>query len=65
MPGAGAVGPDRGLLVSLASVAAVAAGFGEGGVGPVADAGTESILGLLEQPPTVDAKPTLPASQSS
>lgn len=62
--GAGAVGPDRGLAVRLASVAAVAARFGDG-VGPVADAGTESIRGLLEHAPTVDAKPTLPASQSS
>ncbi len=65
MCGPGAVGPDCGLLVRLASVATGAAGFGEGGVGPVADAGAESIRGLLEQPPTVAAKPTLPASQSN
>lgn len=63
--GAEAVGPDVGLVVRLASVAPVAARFGEGGLGPVADAETESICGLLEQAPTVDAKPTLPASQSS
>ena len=63
--GAGAVGPDTGLVVRLASVASVAARFEEGGRGPVADAGTESIRGLLEQPLTVDAKPTLPASLSS
>jgi hypothetical protein len=63
--GAGAVGADSGLVVTLASVAAVAARFGEGGLGPVADAETESVRGLLEQAPTVDAKPTLPASQSS
>jgi hypothetical protein len=65
MLGAGAFGPDSGLVVRLASVAAVAARFGEAGLGPVADAETESIRGLLEQAPTVDAKPTLPARQSS
>jgi hypothetical protein len=60
----GAVGPDRGFVVRLASVAAVAARFGDG-VGPVADAGTESIRVLLEQVLTIDAKPTLPATNSS
>jgi hypothetical protein len=60
----GAVGPDRGVVVRLASVAAVAARFGDG-VGPVADAGTESIRVLLEQALIIDAKPTLPATQSS
>jgi hypothetical protein len=59
--GAGAVGPDSGL----GSVVPVAARFGDGGIGPVAGAETESIRGLLEQAPTVDAKPMLPASQSS
>jgi hypothetical protein len=63
--GAEAVGPDDGLVVRLALVAPVAARFGEGGLEPVADAETEPIRGSLEQAPTVDAKPTLPASQSS
>jgi hypothetical protein len=58
--GAGAVGPDSGL----GSVVPVAARFGAG-VGPVADAETASTRGLLAQAPTVDAKPMLPASQSS
>jgi len=58
--GAGAVGPDSGP----GSVVPVAARFGAG-VGPVAGAETESIRGLLEQAATVDAKPMLPASQSS
>jgi hypothetical protein len=65
MCGPGACGPDCGIPIRLASVAAVAAGFGEGVDGPAADAGTESIRGLLEQPLTVAAKPTLPASQSN
>jgi hypothetical protein len=61
MRGPGAAG----LLVRPASVAALAAGCGVGEVGLVPDAETESIRGLLKQPPTVDATLTLPASQSS
>ncbi len=62
--GAEVVGPDGGIVVKLASVAPVAARLGEGGLGPVADAETESIRGSPEQAPT-DAKPMLPASRSS
>ena len=51
-----------GLVVMLAAVADVAAGFGaEGGFGVVAG----SVRALLAQAPTIDAKPTLPASRSS
>jgi hypothetical protein len=63
--GAEAVVPDGGLVVRLASVAPVAARLGEGGPNPVADAEAESIRGVCEQAPTVAAKPTLLASQSS
>jgi hypothetical protein len=60
------MGPGGGLVVRLAPVADVTAGFGgDCGLGPVADAEPESTGGLLEQAPTVDAKPTLPVSQSS
>ena len=61
--GAEVVGPS-GLVVRLAPVADVAAGF-EGALGPVADAETESIRVLLEQALTIDAKPTLPANRSN
>jgi len=55
-----------GLVIRLASVGPVAAGFGvEGGLGVVAGAEAEPIGALLEQAPTVAAKPTLLASQSS
>jgi hypothetical protein len=63
--GAEIVGPDGGLAVRPAWVDPVAARFGEGGPGPVADVETASVRGLLEQAQAVDAKPTLPASQSS
>ncbi len=57
---------DGGLVVGLESVADVAAGFEvEVCLGPVSDADPESILVLLEQAPTADAKPTLPASRSN
>jgi hypothetical protein len=60
------MGPSGGLVVRLAPVADVAAGFGvEGGRGPVADAETESICALLEQALTTDAKLMLLASRSS
>jgi hypothetical protein len=60
------MGPDGGLIVRLAPVADVAAGFVvEGGLGPIAEAETKSIRALLEQALTIDAKPTLPASRSS
>ena len=59
-------GPRGGLVIRLAPLADVAAGFGvEGGLGPVADAETASIRALLEQALIIDAKPTLPASRSS
>ena len=54
------------VVVRLAVVVDVAAGVGaEGGVGPVADAETESIRLVPEQALTMDATPTLPASPSS
>ena len=60
------MGPSGGLVVRLAPVADVAAGFGvEGGLGPLADAETGSIRVLFEQAPTMAAAPTLPASPSS
>ena len=60
------MGPGKGLVIRLAPVADVAAGFGvKGGLGPVADAETEPIRVLLEQALTIDAKPTLPAIRSS
>jgi hypothetical protein len=60
------MGPAGGLVVWPAPVADVAAGFGvEGGLGPVADAETESTRALLEQALTIDARPTLPASRST
>jgi hypothetical protein len=60
------VGAGGGLLVRLELVVDVAAGFAvEGGLGPVADAETESIRVLLEQALTTDATPALPATWSS
>src|SRR5450755_4405886 len=60
------VGPGNWLVVRLAPVADVAAGFGlESCLGPVADAETESIRVLLAQALTMAATPTPPASRSS
>jgi hypothetical protein len=60
------MGSGGGLVVRLAAVADVAAGFGvEGGRGAVADAETESIRASLGQALTIDAKVTVPASRSS
>jgi hypothetical protein len=60
------MGASGGPVVRLAPVADVAAGFGvEGSFGPVAGAETGSVRVSLEQPPTMAAAPTLPASPSS
>lgn len=60
------LGSGGGLVVRLAPLAVVAAGFGvDGGRGAVADAETEFICALLEQALTIDAKLMLPASRSS
>lgn len=60
------VGPGNGLVVRLAPVADVAGGFGvEGGLGPVAGAGTVSIRVLLEHALTMAATPAPPASRIS
>ncbi len=60
------MGTGDGLVVWLAPVADVAAGFGvEGGLVPVADAETEPTRALVEQALIIDARPTLPASRSS
>ena len=60
------MGPGGGFVVRPAPLAVVAAGLEvDGGLGPLADAETESIRVLLEHALTVDAKPTLPASRSS
>ena len=62
--GAEGIGPAGGIAVRLAPVADAAGGAGvHCGLAPVSDA--ESIRVVLEQAPSMDAKPTLPASLSS
>lgn len=54
------------VAVRLALIVEVGRGVGaEGGFGPVSDAEAESISVALEQLPTRDAAPALPASTSS
>jgi len=60
------MGPGCELVVRLAPVADVAAGFDvEVWPGPAFEADTESVRVLLEHAPTTDAKPMLPASRSN
>jgi len=62
----GVMGPGVGLVVRLEPLTGVAALFGvEDGLGPVADAETDSVSVVLEHALTTDATPTLPASLSS